>query len=91
MTSPPTTDLAFRDALDRVGAWIDDYYREGRRYPVLSRSRPGDLVRALPAQAPQHGESFEQIFADFERLVVPGIITGTTPAFSPTSRLAPLL
>ncbi|GAC1572892.1 MAG: pyridoxal-dependent decarboxylase [Candidatus Elarobacter sp.] len=71
----------FRAALDRVGAWIDDYYRDPGRYPVLSRARPGDLVRALPANAPAEGESFERIFADFERLVIPGITHWNHPRF----------
>ncbi len=46
--SPSEPDPEFRAAFDRVAAWIDDYYRDGRRYPVLSRSRPGDLVAARP-------------------------------------------
>jgi len=71
----------FRAAFDRVAAWIDDYYREGRRYPVLSRSRPGELVAALPREAPADGEPFDRIFADFERYVVPGITHWNHPRF----------
>ena len=52
-------------AFDRVSAWVDAYYRDARRYPVLSRAQPGDLVRALPAAAPEEGETFDAIFADF--------------------------
>jgi aromatic-L-amino-acid decarboxylase len=74
-------DPEFRAAFDRVAAWIDDYYRDGRRYPVLSRSRPGDLVAALPDEAPVDGEPFERIFADFERYVVPGITHWNHPRF----------
>jgi aromatic-L-amino-acid decarboxylase len=85
-TSPPpagpaASDQAFRAALARVGAWIDDYYQHTRKYPVFSRSRPGDLVRALPGEAPVEGEPFERIFADFERLVVPGITHWNHPRF----------
>ena len=71
----------FRARFDRVGAWIESYYRETRRYPVLSRNEPGDLARALPAQAPQSGEPFERIFDDFERLIVPGITHWNHPRF----------
>lgn len=78
---PSEPDAAFRAAFDRVAAWIDDYYRDGRRYPVLSRSRPGDLVAALPREAPADGEPFERIFADFERHVVPGITHWNHPRF----------
>ncbi len=79
--SPSEPDPEFRAAFDRVAAWIDDYYRDGRRYPVLSRSRPGDLIAALPAEAPADGEPFERIFADFERYVVPGITHWNHPRF----------
>jgi aromatic-L-amino-acid decarboxylase len=71
----------FKDAFARAGDWIDAYYREGRSLPVLSRAQPGDLVRALPAQAPDEPESFEAIFADFERLIVPGITHWNHPRF----------
>jgi aromatic-L-amino-acid decarboxylase len=74
-------DVDFRAAFDRVTAWVDDYYRNTRRYPVLSRAKPGDLVRALPAEAPLEGESFEAIFADFERHVIPGITHWNHPRF----------
>jgi aromatic-L-amino-acid decarboxylase len=77
--TPGTDD--FRARFDRVGAWIEAYYRDTRAYPVLSRSAPGDLIRALPAHAPQDPESFETIFADFERLIVPGITHWNHPRF----------
>ena len=48
---------------------------------MLSRAQPGDLVRALPASAPLEGEPFERIFADFERLIVPGITHWNHPRF----------
>jgi aromatic-L-amino-acid/L-tryptophan decarboxylase len=67
--------------LDRVARWIDEYYADPYRYPVLSRARPGDLRAALPAEAPETGEPFERIFADFERLIVPGITHWNHPRF----------
>lgn len=78
---PLPADAAFRDAFARVAAWIEDYYRDTRRYPVLSRAEPGDLVRALPAEAPLEGEPFDRIFDDFERLVMPGITHWNHPRF----------
>ena len=68
-------------AFARVTDWIDAYFRDPRRYPVLSRSQPGDLVAALPREAPQQGEPFERIFADFEQLVIPGITHWNHPRF----------
>jgi aromatic-L-amino-acid decarboxylase len=77
--TPDTDEFSSRFA--RVGAWIEQYYRDTRSFPVLSRSAPGDLVRALPRHAPQLPESFEEIFADFERLVIPGITHWNHPRF----------
>src|SRR5665213_1440630 len=74
-------DASFRAAFDRVGTWIEDYYRSPGRYPVLSRSLPGELVAALPSEAPEEAEPFERIFADFERLIVPGITHWNHPRF----------
>jgi len=68
-------------AFDRAARWIDAYYRDPSRYPVLSRAAPGDLVRALPATAPAQGESFDRIFEDFERLILPGITHWNHPRF----------
>ncbi len=68
-------------AFARVEDWIADYFRDTRRYPVLSRSRPGDLVAALPTHAPQDGEPFDAIFDDFERLIIPGITHWNHPRF----------
>jgi aromatic-L-amino-acid/L-tryptophan decarboxylase len=80
-TAAAGPELDLRAAFERVSAWVDEYYRETRRYPVLSRSKPGDLVRALPAEAPLEGEPFEQIFDDFERYVMPGITHWNHPRF----------
>jgi aromatic-L-amino-acid decarboxylase len=76
----PDTD-EFRARFERVGAWIASYYRDTRGYPVLSRNIPGDLTRTLPDRAPELPESFETIFGDFERLIVPGITHWNHPRF----------
>ena len=68
-------------SFERAARWIDDYYRNPHRYPVLSRARPGDLHRALPASAPDEPESFDAIFSDFETLIVPGITHWNHPRF----------
>jgi len=43
--------------------------------------QPGDIRRALPADAPEHGEDFDAIFADFERLILPGVTHWNHPGF----------
>jgi aromatic-L-amino-acid decarboxylase len=68
-------------AFERAARFIDEYYRDPYRYPVLSRSQPGDVRRALPETAPEAGEAFERIFDDFEAIVMPGITHWNHPRF----------
>ena len=71
----------FRTAFERAERWIEAYYNDPRRFPVLARVDPGYLVRALPAEAPEAPEPFEAIFADFERLIIPGVTHWNHPRF----------
>jgi len=72
---------AFRKEAHRIADWIAYYFAAPDRYPVLARVRPGDIRRALPSSAPEHGESFDAIFSDFERIIVPGITHWNHPGF----------
>ena len=72
---------AFRREGHRVVDWIARYFEEIERYPVLSRVKPGDVRSALPQAAPERGESFDAILADFERIIVPGITHWNHPGF----------
>ena len=71
----------FRRHGHAVVDWVADYLDAPERYPVLSRVAPGDVRRALPDEAPEHGEPFERIFADFERVIVPGLTHWNHPGF----------
>ncbi len=72
---------AFRREAHRVADWIADYLANPARYPVLARVKPGEIASALPSHAPDDGESFDAIFADFERVVLPGITHWNHPGF----------
>src|SRR3954468_10266180 len=71
----------FREQAHRLADWIADYLESAERYPVLSRVRPGEIRDALPTHAPERGESFDAIFADFERVIVPGLTHWNHPGF----------
>jgi aromatic-L-amino-acid decarboxylase len=71
----------FREHAHRVADWIADYLEHADRFPVLSRIQPGAIKNALPESAPEHGESFDAIFADFERVIVPGLTHWNHPGF----------
>ena len=71
----------FRREAHRIADWIADYLSNPEQYPVLSRVSPGDIARALPAEAPAHGESFDAILADFQKIILPGITHWNHPGF----------
>jgi aromatic-L-amino-acid decarboxylase len=64
-----------------VADWIDRYLSNARQYPVLSRVAPGDIVSQLPEHPPEDGESFGELMADFERIILPGITHWNSPRF----------
>lgn len=61
--------------------WIASYLSQDERYPVLSRAAPGEVRGRLPSAPPQEGDSFEAIFADFERHLLPGVTHWNHPGF----------
>ena len=74
-------EQSFGEDFARVGRWIETYLAHPERYRVLPAVRPGDIASQLPQAAPEEGESFEAILADFERIIVPGITHWNHPRF----------
>jgi aromatic-L-amino-acid decarboxylase len=89
----------FRAHAHRLVDWMADYLRDVHLLSVLPEVQPGDLRRVLPPAAPESGEAFERIFADFQQLIVPGMTHWGHPGFfayfaanaSPPSILAEML
>ncbi len=61
--------------------WIARYLDEVEGYPVLAQVRPGELRARLPENAPEAGESFTDIFRDFETSILPGVTHWNHPSF----------
>jgi len=61
--------------------WIAHYQERVESLPVLARTKPGDIRRMLAAAPPIHGESFEVIFEDIEKVILPGITHWQSPNF----------
>ena len=83
-TSPPLGDMdpeQFRHDAHKLVDWIADYFTSIDLYPVLARVNPGDIKAALPTEAPEHGETFDEILADVERVLMPGITHWNHPGF----------
>jgi aromatic-L-amino-acid decarboxylase len=84
----------FRRQGHAVVDWIADYYSRIESFPVLSRVKPGEIRAKLPPRPPQHGEPFDRIFADVEKIILPGITHWQSPnfyAFFPTSTSGPAI
>ena len=73
--------VEFRRQAHALVDWIATYLDQVERYSVVPRVTPGGVRAALPAQAPEHGEAFEQVFADFERVLVPALTHWNHPGF----------
>jgi aromatic-L-amino-acid decarboxylase len=71
----------FRRAGHEVVDWIADYLAGIRDYPVMTSHKPGDLVDALPASAPEKGEPIDRILADFREQVVSDVTHWNHPRF----------
>jgi aromatic-L-amino-acid/L-tryptophan decarboxylase len=61
--------------------WIADYLENIEDHKVLPGIKPGDIKSSLPASAPSAGESMENIMADFEKIIMPGITHWNHPDF----------
>ena len=80
----PTGDLS-PELFVRYGRqlveWVADYLASAEQYPVLSRVKPGEVAAALPASPPSGPEPLDEIIADFERAIMPGITHWNHPGF----------
>ena len=61
--------------------WIARYLSEPERYPVLARVEPNAIRDALPDEPPREGAPFDEIFSEFERVLLPGITHWNHPGF----------
>jgi aromatic-L-amino-acid decarboxylase len=71
----------FRKAGHEAVDWIANYLETVADGPVLARTKPGELVDALPKSAPEQGESFDAIMRDFDRLIMPAVAQWNHPRF----------
>jgi aromatic-L-amino-acid decarboxylase len=61
--------------------WGVDYRDRLRELPVRPKTQPGEIASTLAAAPPETPEPFEQIFSDFETLVVPAMTHWQHPRF----------
>ncbi len=71
----------FRKQLHELADWIADYREKIETLPVAPNAEPGAIIDALPKQAPEEGEPLDKIFADIDRVIVPGMVHWGHPMF----------
>lgn len=71
----------FRRAAHEAVDWVADYLERIESFPVLSTVEPGSVRAMLPAHPPEAGEPWDEILADLDRIVLPGITHWQSPNF----------
>jgi aromatic-L-amino-acid decarboxylase len=71
----------FRTQAHHLVDWMADYLEQVRTYPVKSTVKPGEIIARLPQHPPTSAEPFTDIFADFEKTVIPGMTHWQHPSF----------
>ncbi|MXX45945.1 MAG: aspartate aminotransferase family protein [Acidimicrobiia bacterium] len=72
--------------------WLADYWEGIESRPILPDVEPGEIRSRMPDQAPERPESFAEIMADLDRIVMPGITHWQSPgwfAFFPANSSPP--
>jgi aromatic-L-amino-acid decarboxylase len=75
------TPEKFRKYAHLVVDWMADYLEQVEKFPVKSQVAAGDIFNRLPENAPEEGESLEDIFRDFQHIIMPGITHWQSPNF----------
>ncbi len=71
----------FRKTAHKLVDWIADYLEHVDQYPVLSRSRPGEIMSRFADEAPREGKPLDDLLVDFEEKILPGVTHWNHPAF----------
>ncbi|XP_021929364.1 aromatic-L-amino-acid decarboxylase-like isoform X2 [Zootermopsis nevadensis] len=61
--------------------FVADYIENIRDRPVLPSVEPGYLQKLIPGDAPEQPEKWQDILADMERVIMPGITHWQSPHF----------
>jgi aromatic-L-amino-acid decarboxylase len=76
-----TSPEEFRRQLHELADWIANFRKTIGSLRVAPNDKPGAILAALPAEAPEEADPFEEILSDTERLIVPGMVHWSHPMF----------
>jgi aromatic-L-amino-acid/L-tryptophan decarboxylase len=75
------TPEEFRRFGHTVVDWIADYRAGIEQRAVMSGTQPGQIRAQLPAAPPVEPEPFDEVLADVERILLPGLVHWQHPRF----------
>ena len=84
--------VEFREHGHRLIDWLADYWEQVEDLRILPEVKPGEISSRMPDHAPERPEPFEEIMADLDRIVMPGIAHWQAPgwfAFFPANSSPP--
>lgn len=64
-----------------ISGWAQTYHEGLRDQPVRAQTRYGEIAGQLPVTPPEGPEAMEQIFGDFEQIIMPGMTHWQHPRF----------
>ncbi|XP_020904571.1 aromatic-L-amino-acid decarboxylase [Exaiptasia diaphana] len=71
----------FREYGKELIDFIGDYFENIEQSSIKPDVKPGFLLNKLPSSAPSQGEQFQEILADYQEHVMPGILGWNNPNF----------
>lgn len=71
----------FREEAHKMVDWMADYLQGIEGYPVKSKVAPREIYDQVTNTPPQEGETMQEIFTDFQKVIMPGITHWQHPNF----------
>ena len=71
----------FRTYAHQFVDWMADYMDNVAQYPVKSQVNPREIYHQIHERMPDEGERIEDIFEDFQKIILPGITHWQSPNF----------
>ena len=71
----------YRKHLHELADWMADFRENIAKQRISPTAKPGAIIAALPSTPPEKAEPLADIFADVDRVIVPGIVHWAHPQF----------
>ena len=71
----------FNKHIGKVVEWVNNYYKNVESFPVKSTIKPNEILNQLALSPPDSPEEMEDIIADLNKIILPGITHWQHPNF----------